>query len=241
MSDATRAAPAGGRTPDPPGASPPPSPPAPAPLPPPASRSRAALARFLVACVVLLVVDLVSKSVAFEHVAGQPVEIVRDAEGRMEPIPPHGVTVVVPSVLGLHLTVNHGAVFGIGQGKRWVFVGFSLVAAVVLPWIFARTRADQWIVHLALGSVLAGALGNLHDRVVHGGVRDMLHLFPGVHLPFGWSWPGGSTELYPWIFNVADVCLVVGLAILMVAIYRMDDEEPAAGPHAEDRGAPARG
>lgn len=210
------------------------------PAPPPtfASRSRPAILRFAIACLVLLAVDLVSKSLAFEHVAGQPAEIVRDAEGRMLPLPPHEVITVVPKVLGLHLTVNHGAVFGIGQGKRWIFVAFSLVAAVALPWIFARTRPDQWIVHLALGSVLAGAIGNLHDRIVHGGVRDMLHLFPGVHLPFGWSWPGGSTELYPWIFNVADVCLVIGLGILMVAIYRMDDEEPApAGDDAAGSGS----
>ena len=150
------------------------------------------------------------------------------------PIPPHPRRVVVPKVLALHLTVNHGAVFGIGQGKRWIFVAFSLVAGIALPWIFARTRRDQWILHLAIAAVLAGALGNLYDRLVHGGVRDMMNLLPGVELPFGLAWPGGATEVYPWIFNVADVCLVVGLGILMVAIYRADfEDEP------EDAGAAA--
>jgi signal peptidase II len=204
-----------------------------------AGRSRAAIVRFLVAAVLMLTVDLASKVWAFQHVAGEPVEIVRDAEGVMEPIPPHPRRTVVPGVLALHLTVNHGAVFGIGQGKRWIFVGFSLVAGIALPWIFARTHRDQWIVHLALSGVLAGALGNLYDRLVHGGVRDMLNLLPGVELPFGLAWPGGITEVYPWIFNIADVCLVVGLGILMVAIYRADDEPEAGGADGAKEAAPA--
>lgn len=216
---------------------------APSPATPPpyefAGRSRPAIVRFLVAAILLLTVDLASKTLAFQHVAGEPVLIERDADGVMEPIPPHPRRVVVPKVLALHLTVNHGAVFGIGQGKRWIFVAFSLVAAIALPWIFARTERSQWILHLAIAGVLAGALGNLYDRLVHGGVRDMFNLLPGVELPFGLAWPGGATEVYPWIFNVADVCLVVGLGILMVAIYRADvDESPdGAAATADDRSA----
>ena len=37
--------------------------------------------------------------------------------------------------------------------------------------------------------ILAGALGNLWDRVMYDAVRDLFLLFPGVNLPFGWSWP----------------------------------------------------
>ncbi|MCH8259484.1 MAG: signal peptidase II, partial [Planctomycetes bacterium] len=71
--------------------------------------------------------------------------------------------------------------------------------------------------------ILAGAIGNLYDRVMFGMVRDMLWLFPGVKLPFGLTWPGGgSDELYPWVFNIADASLLVGLGILMLGMYRED-------------------
>ena len=46
---------------------------------------------------------------------------------------------------------------------------------------------------------------------MYDAVRDLFLLFPGVNLPFGWSWPGGARGLYPWIFNAADVYLVLAL------------------------------
>lgn len=197
-----------------------------------AGRSRRAILRFVIAAIVMLSADLASKYAAFEHVAGEPVVFERNEDGSLDArIAPHERSVVVPNVLALHLTINRGAVFGIGQGKRWIFIAFSVVAGIVIPWIFARTRSGQWFVQLALAAVLAGAIGNLYDRVVYAGVRDMLLLFPGIHLPFGLAWPGSGgqqTELYPWIFNVADVFLVVGLGILMVVIYRAEDE-PTTG------------
>ncbi|NJS15352.1 MAG: hypothetical protein HC788_13065, partial [Sphingopyxis sp.] len=69
-----------------------------------------------------------------------------------------------------------------------------------------------------LGLVLAGALGNLYDRVVYGAVRDMLHMFPGVELPFGWTWPNGLRDVWPWVFNGADVSLLVGVGVLLMGI-----------------------
>ena len=57
----------------------------------------------------------------------------------------------------------------------------------------------------------------------------MLLLFPGVKLPFGWHWPNGSDGLYPWIFNVADACLVIGLFFLMILMYRHERKMQADG------------
>jgi lipoprotein signal peptidase len=45
-------------------------------------------------------------------------------------------------------------------------------------------------------------------------VRDFLHMLPRWNLPFGLAWPGGATEVFPWVFNVADVSLLLGLALL---------------------------
>jgi signal peptidase II len=190
-----------------------------------AAKHPPAITLFMITAAVLLAVDLWTKHTAFEHVAGEPVALERDAEGRLDPIPPHSGVVLVPNVLALRLTLNEGAVFGLGQGGRWVFVGFTAIAVSVLTYVFLRSPPRARVLHIALGMVLAGALGNLYDRLVYGVVRDLLHLFPGVRLPFGWSWPDGSDGLYPWIFNVADVCLVCGLVVLMIIMFHHDRQE----------------
>jgi signal peptidase II len=187
-----------------------------------AGRHAPAIVLFVLAAALLLAADLVVKAVAFDRVAGEAVSLVRDEAGQLAPIPPHDAVTIVPKVLALHLTVNQGAVFGLGQGGRWVFIVFSIVASAVLVIVFARSRSSSRLMHIALAAVLAGALGNLYDRLAFAVVRDMLLLFPGVKLPFGWRWPDGSDGLYPWIFNVADVCLVLGLIVLMAIMYRHD-------------------
>lgn len=190
-----------------------------------AMRHGPALGRFLATMVLLLAADLISKQLAFEHVAGQPVTITRDADGRLDSIPPHDDIPIVPSILSLQLTLNEGAVFGIGQGRRWVFIAFGIIAVIIIAMVFAKSGPRRWGLHLALGAVLAGALGNFWDRLLFGAVRDLFHLFPGVQLPFGWNWPDGSRELYPWIFNIADVALVLGAIVLAFLIYRSEREE----------------
>ncbi|NNF43517.1 MAG: signal peptidase II [Phycisphaerales bacterium] len=190
---------------------------------PRALRAPSAIARFLIVIALLLAADLVSKHVAFERVADAPVRLAETPGSPAELIvPAHATRIVVPRILGLHLTLNRGAVFGLGQGGRWVFVVFSLIAAVAIAIAFARSSPTAAWYHIALAAVLAGALGNLYDRLQFGVVRDLLLLFPGVSLPFGWSWPDGSRGLYPWIFNIADVCLVVGLLALLLIMHRHD-------------------
>jgi len=56
-------------------------------------------------------------------------------------------------------------------------------------------------------------------------------LFPGVKLPFGWRWPGGAEGLYPWIFNVADICLVAGLCVLVILMWREDSKVKKGRAH----------
>lgn len=176
----------------------------------------------------LLAADLAIKHWAFANVADEPATPERDAEGRLEPLPHHEPTVLIPSVLALHLTLNEGAVFGLGAGGRWVFVAFTIVASIALLIGFQRTRATAWGIHLLLAGILAGAIGNLYDRLAFGAVRDMLWLFPGVKLPFRWHWPNGRDDVYPWIFNVADACLMIGLIALMIVMYRVDQRNDNA-------------
>lgn len=212
--------------------------------------------------VLLLGVDLVSKYVAFAWVGDRPVTLVRDWDAfeayRLEAPPTQDLVivssdpfgeliqtpgrVVVPSVLNLKLHTNTGAVFGLGAGKRWVFISVSIVAVFVLVWLFWFSPRGAWVYHVALALVLAGALGNLYDRVIYGAVRDMLHMLPGVNLPFELRWPGqgdmlGSNEVWPWVFNIADVSLLAGVAGVMIETWRgagmPDGAKPAKVAEAE--------
>lgn len=127
----------------------------------------------------------------------------------------HPPDAVVPNVLALQLTYNTGAVFGLGKGYTWLFAVITVVAAGLIVTTLLRCRADQRLLPICLAMIFAGALGNLYDRVFHPGVRDMLLLFPEVHLPFGLAWPSGQTLVYPWIFNLADVYLTIGILLVM--------------------------
>lgn len=175
-----------------------------------AFRSPRAIALFLGVTIALLAADLYVKKVSFERVAGVPVvlpDVEIDNPNRY--IPPHDAIVVVPKLLNLKLVYNTGAVFGIGKGKQWLFVIVSFVAVGVIIAVFARSVANAWLTHLSLGLVLGGALGNMYDRLRYNAVRDMFHMLPG-------------TPLWPWIFNVADAALMVGVGILIVLLYRAD-------------------
>ncbi|HYF15211.1 MAG TPA: signal peptidase II [Phycisphaerales bacterium] len=170
--------------------------------------------------------DLATKWLAFERIAGAPVRIDRREVLAAFPrlsdlIPPHQPVTVVPGLLDLTLVLNPGAVFGVGAGKRWFFIAFTLIVCAAGVGAFAKwTRArDAWT-HVALGLILGGGLGNLYDRLVFACVRDFLHPLPGLTLPFGWSWPWGGREVWPYVSNGADLFLIVGVAIIAVKSWR---------------------
>jgi signal peptidase II len=177
-----------------------------------------------------LAMDLASKSLTFRYLTGAPVVVDRAAVLRassIDPrtvgmlIPPHEPVTVVPHVLDLALVLNPGAVFGVGPGQRWFFVVFTALALVFGVYMFARwTRAGDRSAHAAIGLLLAGGLGNLYDRLVYGCVRDFLHPLPGVMFPFGIRPLGANGEVWPYVSNVADLFLIIGICLLLVCLWR---------------------
>lgn len=194
----------------------------------PASKSSRAWIILILTTVVGLVLDLWSKSLAFAQVAGFPVVIERQDVLSVPDlgmlIPPHDPVTVIPSVLDFTLVLNPGAVFGIGAGKRWFFVIFTIIACIVAVTLFVNwTRARDWLAHVGFGLIISGGIGNLYDRLVFACVRDFIHPLPGVQLPFGLKWPGGSTEIWPYVSNVADAFLIIGILFLMYHAWRMPE------------------
>ncbi len=192
----------------------------------PAWRSPLAWTVLLAAFVAGLAADLSTKSWSFRTVAGEPVDLAPRAliDDPHYRLPWHeGVRAVPPDLLDFHLVLNRGAVFGIGQRQRGMFIALTVVAIVVGLAVFAFwTDRRARLSHLAIGLILAGGIGNLYDRITFGAVRDFLHLFPRRNLPFGWSWSGGSREIFPWVFNVADVLLLAGMSLLLLAAWRAE-------------------
>jgi signal peptidase II len=160
----------------------------------PSYKSVGAWLRFLLPGVVGFGLDLWSKAYMFPN--GVKPEALGGV-GRFARDP----QVLIPNVLVMQTTCNQGAVFGIGQGKVKFFLLFSILALGMITWVFATSRRKQRWMQLALGLIVAGALGNLYDRAALGAVRDFMR--------FTVSW-------YPFIFNVADVLLCIGVPLLML-------------------------
>ncbi len=187
--------------------------------------SKRALTILIITIILGTVSDLGTKAVAFRSVAETPVLISRSEVLRTENlgqlIPHHDPVVAIPSSLEFTLVLNPGAVFGMGAGKRWFFIIFTIGAIAIALLLFARwTKPKDWVAHAAFGLIIAGGLGNLYDRVLFACVRDFIHPFPGVQLPFGLAWPGGNTELWPYVSNIADLYLIIGIGLLVIHTWR---------------------
>jgi len=118
---------------------------------------------------------------------------------------------VVSGLLDLTHVRNPGGAFsffadGDLEHRMLFFVGTTVVAIALLLVFVHRLEPEAKLSALALGSILAGAVGNLLDRLVHREVIDFLD----IHLWQGYTWP---------TFNVADSAIVVGVAILIVEIF----------------------
>ncbi|MBL4591070.1 MAG: signal peptidase II [Phycisphaerales bacterium] len=187
--------------------------------------SKRALSILFLTIILGALTDLGSKSIAFRTIAETPVIVTRAEVLRTDNlgylIPPHEPTVVIPSVLEFTLVLNPGAVFGIGAGKRWFFIVFTISAIAIALLLFAKwTKPKDWAAHAGFGLIIAGGLGNLYDRVLFGCVRDFIHPFPGVRTPFGIKWPGGNDQLWPYVSNIADLYLIIGIGLLVIHTWR---------------------
>lgn len=97
---------------------------------------------------------------------------------------------------------NKGAAFGMLQDKQIVFLVVGFITIAFLINLFLKTNDN--ITKTSISMVIGGAIGNIIDRLLYGYVVDMFD-FSGV-----WS----------YIFNFADVCVVLGVGILALAIIR---------------------
>lgn len=107
---------------------------------------------------------------------------------------------------------NPGAAFSFlsdqGGWQRWFFSAIAIVISVLLTVWLKKLPASNKLLCSAYALVLAGALGNLYDRLVHGYVIDFIHVFYQ-----DWHYP---------IFNIADIAICLGAGLLLLDAFKGD-------------------
>ena len=127
---------------------------------------------------------------------------------------PYEQRTVIPNFFDLCHFMNTGAAFSIGTGNNTFFIILSVLVFIALLIFYRRgafsDRPSTWGVAL----LMAGILGNLTDRIVHGHVVDFL-LFD-LHIRWANPWPA---------FNVADSCICIAVVCFMIASFLPDRPE----------------
>ena len=100
---------------------------------------------------------------------------------------------------------NTGAAFGLGQNLSWVFTILAFIVVGAIIYYFPQVNRNSWLIRIALGMQMGGALGNLIDRLT----QDM-HVTDFVSIGRFAVW------------NVADACIFVGTIILIFGVWVED-------------------
>ena len=134
---------------------------------------------------------------------------------RSSHLPPEGFP-VIPGFFNIVHNENPGVAFGLfadstGPFRTFVLIGLSAAVLVIITSVLLKSpKADErrnWLMRVALALVLGGAIGNLYDRIVRNTVTDFVQLHAG-------------TSYYFPDFNVADSCISIGAALLIIDMWR---------------------
>lgn len=112
---------------------------------------------------------------------------------------------IIPGFFDLRWAENTGGAFSLMHTQPWIILTISSAMIVgIVIWAFTM-KQRAFIVQLALGLIIGGALGNLIDRVRFGYVIDFLHFY---------FVRNGKEHFWP-TFNVADMGIVVGIGLFV--------------------------
>ncbi len=121
---------------------------------------------------------------------------------------PDQVIVIVKNFFYLTRVGNTGAAFSILEGYTLFLIALSFVC-IILLFKLSKDFKKNKTTTFAFGLLVGGILGNLSDRLFLGIVRDFLKF-----KIFEYNFP---------IFNVADMCIVIGVILLIVSMYKGEE------------------
>jgi len=121
--------------------------------------------------------------------------------------------IAIPHVLWWTFVQNHRGAFGLFGSQAWLLVAMAVGVLAIFWFAFRDAAAQSVLVRVAFGGIVGGAVGNIIDRFHYGYVVDFVDLH--------W-WP---------VFNVADSCITVGVALLVLSsLRRTQTATPAESP-----------
>ena len=115
---------------------------------------------------------------------------------------------VIKDILHFTYVENTGAAFGMYKGGRWFFVITTIVIIGGIIFMLLKYKPQQKLVKFSSALVIAGAVGNLIDRIYNGFVVDFID-FRVINYP---------------VFNIADCCVVVGAILFAVWVIFFENK-----------------
>jgi len=152
---------------------------------------------------------------------------------------------VIPGFLSIVHAKNKGAAFSAlsdFEHRMWVFAAFTLVAVAVLVHTLRELEDNDWLQASAVAMLLGGAVGNAIDRVLFQEVTDFVRVYTEYPPLASWLVDKFGTNTWP-IWNVADACIVVGVAMFLLQYLFFDGEKEVqvADDEIPDLNEPAQG
>ena len=117
--------------------------------------------------------------------------------------------VIINNFFSLTKVYNTGASWNILTGYRLILIIITLIILVLLILYQNKFKENKRNI-LAFSLLYGGIIGNLLDRLIYGYVIDFLDFNI-----FGYDYP---------VFNIADICIVFGIILLVIAILKKEDE-----------------
>jgi len=131
--------------------------------------------------ILFIVIDIVSKVLVFKFVGeGNVIEVIKNLF-YIEPV------------------YNTGASFGMLKGMQWFFIVLTILVLPLIIWFFIKLKTNNAFYITTFSFIVAGAVGNLIDRIFFYKVRDFIFI-----------------KFFPAIFNFADICITVGVICLAI-------------------------
>ena len=116
---------------------------------------------------------------------------------------------VINDVFNLTYVENRGAAFGLFQNNQWVFIAVALIASIIGLYFLHSNKISSKLGKLSVVLIIAGALGNLIDRIRLDYVVD--------YFDFVFIWN--------YVFNLADCFIVVGTILLCIYVIISDNKQ----------------